>query len=93
MASAFSKELKSIQGIGSSIAQKLNAIGVFHVDDLEEQNPEQLYIAFHKFAGKTQDPCLLYVFRCAVYFAITPAHLQEMEKLNWWNWKNTRYNG
>ncbi|NMB56563.1 pathogenicity locus, partial [Candidatus Beckwithbacteria bacterium] len=34
---------------------------------------------------KTQDRCLLYVFRCAVYYAKGG---RDPEKLKWWNWKD-----
>jgi hypothetical protein len=33
-----------------------------------------------------QDKCLLYEFRCAVYFAEGG---RDQEKLKWWNWKKT----
>jgi hypothetical protein len=33
-----------------------------------------------------QDRCLLYVFRCAVYYASTAA--PEPELLKWWSWKD-----
>ena len=39
-----------------------------------------------KKAGMVQDRCLLYVFRCAVYFAETPK--PQPKKLLWWNWKD-----
>jgi hypothetical protein len=32
-----------------------------------------------------QDPCVLYVFRCAVYFARTAD--PEPDLLKWWAWK------
>jgi len=35
-----------------------------------------------------QDRCLLYVFRCAVYYASTSPELYDIEKLKWWNWKD-----
>ena len=49
-----------------------------------------LYDDSNKLAGCVQDRCLLYVFRCAVYFAETPVHKQDAEKLKWWNWKDVR---
>ena len=36
--------------------------------------------------GGTMDRCVLYVFRCAVYFAETSRH--DPELLKWWNWKD-----
>ncbi|MCW5915613.1 MAG: helix-hairpin-helix domain-containing protein [Chitinophagaceae bacterium] len=82
------KELTLIPGIGKSIATDLYNIGIRHVDDLRGQDPEALFNASNEFAGCIQDRCLLYTFRCAVYYAETPRELQETEKLKWWNWKD-----
>ncbi|HLE34022.1 MAG TPA: helix-hairpin-helix domain-containing protein, partial [Bacteroidota bacterium] len=38
--------------------------------------------------GVRIDPCLLYVFRCAVYYASTPKPKPEL--LKWWHWKRRR---
>ena len=79
------KELKQIPGVGISIANDLYNIGIKKISDLKNKDPEWLYRQSNKYAGVVQDPCLLYVFRCAVYFATEPHH--EKEKLKWWNWK------
>jgi hypothetical protein len=79
-------ELQIIPGVGKSIANDLYNIGVRKVSDLRRKNPEKLYQLSNQHAGVTQDRCLLYVFRCAVYFAETPK--PEKEKLNWWWWKD-----
>jgi Pathogenicity locus len=78
-------ELRSIPGVGKSIAGDLWNIGITRVADLKGRDPEALYELSNRFAGVVQDRCLLYVFRCAVYFAETPR--PEKEKLLWWNWK------
>ena len=83
------KELTIIPGIGKSIATDLFNIGIRHVDDLKGKSPERLYDSSNHFAGCAQDKCLLYVFRCAVYYAETPADKRDTEKLKWWNWKET----
>jgi hypothetical protein len=36
--------------------------------------------------GQHVDRCVLYVFRCAVYFASESKH--DPELLKWWNWKD-----
>jgi hypothetical protein len=36
--------------------------------------------------GARQDPCLLYTFRCAVYYAKTKNPKPDL--LKWWNWKD-----
>jgi hypothetical protein len=78
--------LTVIPGVGRSIAQDLREIGIHAVSDLEGKDPEILYHLSNQAAGTVQDRCLLYVFRCAVYFADGG---RNREKLKWWNWKDT----
>jgi hypothetical protein len=82
------KELKTIPGVGKSLARDLYNIGIRSVNDLKGQDPEALYDLSNRFAGVVQDRCVLYVFRCAVYYASTPANHHEADKLKWWNWKD-----
>lgn len=77
-----------IPGIGKSIAQDLVNIGIRQVEDLKGKDPEELFERSNEYAGAVQDRCLLYVFRCAVYFAETKVEKQNSEKLKWWNWKD-----
>lgn len=84
------KELRMIPGIGRSIANDLWNIGIKKIDDLKKQDPEELYDLSNRFAGTVQDRCLLYTFRCAVYFAKTPAPKRNPDKLLWWNWKDKK---
>jgi hypothetical protein len=84
------KELTIIPGVGKSIACDLYNIGICKIADLRGKDPEVLYARSNAMAGITQDRCLLYVFRCAVYYANTPADEQEKTKLQWWNWKDSR---
>jgi hypothetical protein len=84
----FSEEsLISIPGVGKSITGDLRNIGITAVSDLKGKCPETLYETSNKHAGTVQDRCLLYVFRCAVYFAEGG---RDPEKLKWWNWKDHR---
>lgn len=76
-----------IPGVGKSIAKDLMAIGIRCVSDLKGKDPEKLYIKSNKHAGKMQDRCLLYVFRCAVYFAEGG---RDARKLQWWQWKDDK---
>ena len=82
------KELRIIPGVGVSIANDLYDIGIRSLADLKGKDPELLYHQSNKYAGAVQDRCLLYVFRCAVYFAETPKAQQKPDKLKWWNWKS-----
>lgn len=81
------KELSIIPGVGKSLATDLWNTGITSIADLKGQDPELLYWRSNEFAGLIQDRCVLYVFRCAVYYADTPQGLQETDKLKWWNWK------
>ena len=81
------KELMQIPGVGKSIANDLWNINIKSVAQLKGRSPEKLYDLSNKYAGMVQDRCLLYVFRCAVYYAETPIEKREPEKLKWWNWK------
>ncbi|OQP59579.1 pathogenicity locus [Niastella vici] len=84
------KDLTRIPGVGKSLATDLYNIGIRRVEDLKGKDPEQLYDQSNQFAGCVQDRCVLYVFRCAVYFAETPAKDQDSEQLKWWNWKDKK---
>jgi hypothetical protein len=82
----FLKNLQEIPGVGKSIAQDLWDLGIRTVGDLKNKDPEALYILLCKQRGCDIDRCMLYVFRCAVYYASTEN--PEKELLKWWNWKN-----
>lgn len=80
------RELQTIPGIGPSLAQDLYSLGIRRVADLKRQDPEKLYRQLEHQTGAHQDRCVLYTFRCAVYFAETPAPAPD--RLLWWNWKD-----
>jgi hypothetical protein len=84
------KELTSIPGVGKSIANDLWEIGIRKVADLKGKDPEILFDKSNAVAGTVQDRCVLYVFRCAVYYAETDEELRDKEKLKWWNWKDSK---
>lgn len=80
--------LLSIPGVGPSIARDLNRLGIQEVAELRGRSPETLYADLCQQAGQHVDRCVLYVFRCAVYFASEAKH--DPELLKWWNWKDAR---
>ncbi len=84
------KELSVIPGIGKSLASDLWNINIRSVAELRGRDPEELYDLSNAYAGVVQDRCVLYTFRCAVYYADTPRDLQEPEMLKWWNWKDQK---
>lgn len=83
------KNLRRIPGVGPRIAEDMTSIGIRSVVDLKGKDPEQLYHKLCRHVGKPVDRCMLYVFRCAVYFASNSNH--EPELLKWWNWKDKKH--
>jgi len=79
-------DLLEVPGIGKSIKKDLQKLGIKEVEDLKNKDPEKLYNALCELEGKHIDRCVLYTFRCAVYYASKVRH--EKEKLKWWNWKD-----
>lgn len=82
------KELRIIPGIGRSLSGDLYMLGIRKVSDLKGKDPQKLYDELNSLTGKVQDRCVLYVFRCAVYFASEKEH--DPELLKWWNWKEKK---
>ncbi len=80
------KELRQIPGVGTSIAEDLWELGIRSIPQLRNRNPELLYEKRCRQQGQPIDRCLLYVFRCAVYYASTPKPKPAL--LKWWNWKD-----
>ncbi|SFM70342.1 helix-hairpin-helix domain-containing protein [Methanolobus profundi] len=80
------KELMQIPGIGKNIADDLWNMGIRSIKDLMDRDPEELYLQLCDIQGTQVDRCMLYVFRCAVYFASNEEH--DPELLKWWNWSD-----
>lgn len=80
--------LKDIPGVGESIAKDLESLGYKSVHDLIGQNPEHMYGYLEEKVGTHVDRCVLYVFRCAVYYAETKD--PDEAKLKWWNWSDSK---
>lgn len=78
--------LEEIPGVGPSIAQDLRHLGFEEPSDLEGADPEAMYDDLCGLRGEYLDRCVLYVFRCAVYYASKSEH--DPELLKWWNWKD-----
>jgi len=82
------QELQQIPGVGKKIADDLWALGIRTVPDMQNQEPEELYLRLCAQKGVHIDRCTLYVFRCAVYYASNKKH--DPELLKWWNWKDDK---
>ncbi len=80
------KELRTIPGVGRSIAQDFWSLGIRKVADLKNKNPEVLYKKLCMQQGQHIDRCMLYVMRCAVYYSKTKNPKPKL--LKWWNWKD-----
>jgi len=82
------KSLQTIPGVGKSISRDLLDLGIRNVSDLKGRSPEALYDELCALQGTQVDRCMLYVFRCAVYFA--SEETRDPELLKWWNWKDRK---
>lgn len=84
-------DLRNIPGVGKSIKKDLEEIGINQVSELKDKDPESLYDQMCVKQGFQIDRCMLYVLRCAVYFAETPD--PDPKKLKWWNWSDQKLKG
>ncbi len=80
------REFQAIPGVGKSLARDLVDLGYRKVTDLRYENPQEMYQNLCGLREQHIDRCVLYVFRCAVYFASN--NVYEPELLKWWNWKD-----
>lgn len=83
------KERQSFQiipGIGPSMSQDLYDLGYRSPVDLAHNDPQAMYDRLCSLRGGHVDKCVLYAFRCAVYFCSHEKH--DPELLKWWNWKD-----
>ena len=91
------EDLLSIPGVGKNIAQDLRDLGITQVSDLKGKNPEKLYVNLCALRGMHIDRCMLYVMRCAVYYAENPPNPPSKkggdtnpELFQWWNWSDVK---
>jgi len=80
-------DLRTIPGVGPRMAEDLIKLGYTRVRDLRGQDPQRMYERLCRMQGTHIDRCVLYVFRCAVYFASHDRH--DPKLLKWWSWKDT----
>jgi hypothetical protein len=80
------KEFRTIPGVGKTIAQDLWNIGLRSLQDLKGENAQRLYDLLCAFQKTKVDRCMLYVFRCAIYFVTHETH--DPALLQWWHWKD-----
>lgn len=75
-----------VPGVGIKTACDLWALGIREPAGLVGQDPEELYQRLCEQQGCSVDRCMLYVFRCAVYYVSRDEH--DPGLLRWWNWKD-----
>jgi hypothetical protein len=80
------KEFQVIPGVGPNIALDLINLGYKSVEELRGENPGTMYRNLMSLRKQHIDRCVLYVFRCAVYYASNSNHNPYL--LKWWNWKD-----
>ena len=85
-AEPITEDLQNIPGVGPKIGQALNDLGYRCISQLRGTDPERMYEQLCLLRGMHIDRCVLYVFRCAVYFADNTVH--DPERLKWWAWKD-----
>jgi hypothetical protein len=83
------RDLRRIPGVGPRIAQNFWRLGFGSVKDLKGADPEKLYDRLCALEKTKVDPCALYVFRGAVYFATRKNPRPDL--LLWWNWKDRTF--
>ena len=84
------KQFQSLPSIGKAGSLDLWNMGFRSIDELKGKNPMELYEKLCYITKLKHDICVLYSFRCMVYFVNEKEH--EKEKLNWWYWKDKTYN-
>lgn len=80
------RSLRSLPGVGSSVAEDLIRLGIHSPEALRGQDPEALFRKLEELEGRPVDRCMLYVLRCAVYAVTDPEPRPDL--LRWWAWKD-----
>jgi hypothetical protein len=80
------RNLCQIPSVGKAVAEDLWNLGIRSVAALKDEDPEALYQRLCTLQGISVDRCMLYTFRCAVYYASNSEH--DPKLLQWWNWKD-----
>lgn len=80
------RALKTLPGVGPSIARDLIELGIFSPEQLAGKDPQALYDRFCTMKGTSIDRCMLYALRCAEHAARTGE--TDPERRKWWHWKD-----
>lgn len=77
--------LTSLPGVGPATARDLVTLGIRESGELRGRDPEALYSELKALQGETLDRCVLYVLRCAVYWATAEDPDPTLDR--WWAFK------
>lgn len=80
------QEFQKIPGVGVRIAEDLWNLGYRKSEDLRNEDPQTMYDRLCELQGSKVDRCMLYVFRCAIYYVREKNPKPEL--LKWWNWSD-----
>ncbi|MFW5740076.1 MAG: helix-hairpin-helix domain-containing protein [Myxococcota bacterium] len=80
-----SARLQTLGSVGPSLADDLIRLGIRKVEDLVHRDPRRMWEELNRKTGTRHDPCVEYVFRCAVAQARDPE--LAADKRQWWSWK------
>ena len=77
-------ELLYLKNVGPAAQRDLNLLGIYHVAELKNKDPQEMYERLQRITGNRHDPCVWDVFAAVVHEANTG------EKLPWWHWTPIR---
>jgi len=81
-------QFQALRSVGPRSAEDLWALGFRSLADLRGADPAGMYRRLMEIAGRTMDPCVEDVFRCAVAQATYPKLPEPLR--DWWAWKEQR---
>jgi predicted RecB family nuclease len=82
------RELADLASVGPAMLRDFERLGIRTVAELARRKPEKLYEQLCTVTRRSQDICVLDVFRCAVAQARNP-RLPAAQR-NWWYWSRQR---
>jgi hypothetical protein len=80
------RELERLPGVGPIVAQELWNLGIRTIGELRKRDPEELYLLYQAGKSGLGHTTMLYMFRCAVFYASHVDHNPDL--LKWRNGKS-----
>ncbi|RDD41686.1 hypothetical protein TrispH2_006146 [Trichoplax sp. H2] len=82
------KEFTVIPSIGKSLAEDMYNLDINSIEELKMHHPDQMYAKLRAQAAAPMCRCVLYAFRCAVYYASIPIQYHDKQLLKWSSWSD-----